>query len=59
MAWRPFMTQVARHQSEFDLVKSLFVRSYFSVNKFGDRAGNRLSCTQERFQSSYISNLAR
>ncbi|XP_019437019.1 PREDICTED: ATP-dependent zinc metalloprotease FTSH 4, mitochondrial-like isoform X2 [Lupinus angustifolius] len=59
MAWRPFITQVARRQSEFGLVKSLFVRSYFSVNKFGDRAGNRLLCAQERFQSSYISNLAR
>ncbi|KHN37036.1 ATP-dependent zinc metalloprotease FTSH 4, mitochondrial [Glycine soja] len=45
---------VARRQ-----IKSVFATSYFSVNKFGDRAGNRLLGAQERFQSSYLSSIAR
>ncbi|XP_020222259.1 ATP-dependent zinc metalloprotease FTSH 4, mitochondrial-like [Cajanus cajan] len=59
MALRHLITQVARRQSKFGQVKSLFATSNFSVNKFGDRAGNRLLCAQERFQSSYLGSIAR
>ncbi|KAG5098739.1 hypothetical protein JHK82_048593 [Glycine max] len=54
MALRLLVSQVARRQ-----IKSVFATSYFSVNKFGDRAGNRLLGAQERFQSSYLSSIAR
>ncbi|XP_027353632.1 ATP-dependent zinc metalloprotease FTSH 4, mitochondrial-like isoform X1 [Abrus precatorius] len=56
MAWMRLIAQVARHQSEFGQVRSLLARSYLSVNKL---EGNRLFCSQERFQSSYVGNLAR
>ncbi|RDX86752.1 ATP-dependent zinc metalloprotease FTSH 4, mitochondrial, partial [Mucuna pruriens] len=50
---------VARHQSKFGQIKSVYSTSYFSVNKIGNHAGNRLLCAQERFQSSYLGSLAR
>ncbi|MED6224049.1 ATP-dependent zinc metalloprotease FTSH 4, mitochondrial, partial [Stylosanthes scabra] len=59
MAWRHLITQVAKNQSELRLVKNLFGRSYLSVVKFEGRAGNRLFGAHERFQSSYVRNLAR
>ncbi|XP_027333819.1 ATP-dependent zinc metalloprotease FTSH 4, mitochondrial-like isoform X2 [Abrus precatorius] len=58
MAFRLLISQAARRQSEFGQIRSLFVRSHFSVNKFGD-LGNTLLYAQERFQSGYIGNLAR
>ncbi|KHN17241.1 ATP-dependent zinc metalloprotease FTSH 4, mitochondrial [Glycine soja] len=54
MALRLWVSQVARRQ-----IKSVFATSYFSVNKLGDRAGNRLLGAQERFQSSYLGSIAR
>ncbi|MED6122916.1 ATP-dependent zinc metalloprotease FTSH 4, mitochondrial [Stylosanthes scabra] len=59
MAWRHLITQVAKNQSELRLVKNLLCRSYLSVVKFEGRAGNRLFGAQDRFQSSYVRNLAR
>ncbi|KAK7321591.1 hypothetical protein VNO77_32390 [Canavalia gladiata] len=59
MAFRLLISQAARRQSEVRQIKSLLVRSYLSVNKFGDHAGNRFLYGQERFRSSYIGNLAR
>ncbi|KAK7383327.1 hypothetical protein VNO78_29004 [Psophocarpus tetragonolobus] len=59
MALRLLVSQVARRQSKFGQIKTVFATSYFSVNKFGDRAGNRLLGSQERFQSSYLGSIAR
>ncbi|TKY57981.1 ATP-dependent zinc metalloprotease FTSH 4 [Spatholobus suberectus] len=59
MALRLLISQVARRQAKFGQIKSVFATSYFSVNKFGDRAGNRLLGAQERFQSSYLGSIAR
>ncbi|XP_057432062.1 ATP-dependent zinc metalloprotease FTSH 4, mitochondrial-like [Lotus japonicus] len=59
MACRRLITQATRHQSEFGKLKNLLARSYnLSVNKFEGFKGNRLCCSQERFQSSYVGNLA-
>ncbi|RDX71048.1 ATP-dependent zinc metalloprotease FTSH 4, mitochondrial, partial [Mucuna pruriens] len=51
--------KIARHQSEFGLVKNLLARSYLSFNKFEGCTRNRLFCSKERFQSSYVGSLAR
>ncbi|KAI9118214.1 hypothetical protein K1719_010546 [Acacia pycnantha] len=59
MAWRHLISQVSRYQSEYGQIRSLFVRTYLSVSKFEGRAGNKFLCTQERFRSSYVGNLAR
>ncbi|XP_029129883.1 uncharacterized protein LOC109816369 isoform X5 [Cajanus cajan] len=59
MTLRHLITQVARRQSKFGQIKSVFVRSNFSVSKFGDSAGNRFSCAQKGFQSSYLGSIAR
>ncbi|CAJ1972888.1 unnamed protein product [Sphenostylis stenocarpa] len=59
MALRLLISQVARRQSKFRQIQSVFATSYSSVNKFGDRAGNRLLGAQERFQSSYLGSIAR
>ncbi|KAI4337147.1 hypothetical protein L6164_015595 [Bauhinia variegata] len=50
--------QVSRRQTHFQQFKNLFARTYLSVNKFKGRAGSTLLCTQERFRSSYVGNLA-
>ncbi|KAL2317922.1 hypothetical protein Fmac_031798 [Flemingia macrophylla] len=59
MALRHLISQVARRQSKFGPIKIVFATNNFSVNKFADRAGNRLLCAQERFQSSYLGSIAR
>ncbi|KAK4274573.1 hypothetical protein QN277_017772 [Acacia crassicarpa] len=59
MAWRRLISQVSRYQSEYGQIKSLSVRTFLSVSKFEGRAGNKFLCTQERFRSSYVGNLAR
>ncbi|KAF7817383.1 ATP-dependent zinc metalloprotease FTSH 4, mitochondrial-like [Senna tora] len=59
MASRCLITQVSRYQSEFGHIRNSFVRTYLSVNKIKGPSGNRLLCAQERFQSSYVGNLAR
>ncbi|WVY92306.1 hypothetical protein V8G54_037820 [Vigna mungo] len=50
---------VARRQSKFGQIQSVFARSYFSVNKFGHRPGYRLLGAQERFQSGYFGSISR
>ncbi|XP_047174737.1 ATP-dependent zinc metalloprotease FTSH 4, mitochondrial-like [Vigna umbellata] len=59
MALRLLISQVARRQSKFGQIQSVFAASYFSVNKFGHRPGFRLLGAQERFQSSYLGSVAR
>ncbi|XP_028777312.1 ATP-dependent zinc metalloprotease FTSH 4, mitochondrial-like [Neltuma alba] len=59
MAWRHLISKVSRYQSQYGQIKSLFARTYLSVTKFEARAGNGFLCTQERFRSSYVGNLAR
>ncbi|BAT82505.1 hypothetical protein VIGAN_03253400 [Vigna angularis var. angularis] len=59
MALRLLISQVARRQSKFGQIQSVFAASYFSVNKFGHRPGFRLLGAQERFQSSYLGSIAR
>ncbi|XP_047174738.1 ATP-dependent zinc metalloprotease FTSH 4, mitochondrial-like [Vigna umbellata] len=54
MALRLFISQVARRQSKFGQIQSVFARSYFSVNKFGHRRGYRLLGAQGRFQSRRV-----
>ncbi|XWS17632.1 hypothetical protein CRYUN_Cryun33cG0084000 [Craigia yunnanensis] len=51
MAWRRLITQVLRQQSELGQFGNLFSISHLS--------GNRLLSGQQRFKSSYVSNLAR
>ncbi|KAF7817382.1 ATP-dependent zinc metalloprotease FTSH 4, mitochondrial-like [Senna tora] len=58
MASRCLITQVSRYHSEFGHIRKSFLRT-LSVNNIKGPSGNRLLCTQERFQSSYIGNLAR
>ncbi|BAT82502.1 hypothetical protein VIGAN_03253100, partial [Vigna angularis var. angularis] len=59
MALRLFISQVARRQSKFGQIQSVFARSYFSVNKFGHRRGYRLLGAQGRFQSRYLGSISR
>ncbi|XP_014503391.1 ATP-dependent zinc metalloprotease FTSH 4, mitochondrial-like [Vigna radiata var. radiata] len=49
---------VARRQSKFGRIQSVFARSYFSVNNFGNRPGIVLGA-QERFQSRYFGSISR
>ncbi|KAL9330736.1 hypothetical protein ACSQ67_000346 [Phaseolus vulgaris] len=59
MALRLLISQVARRQSKFGQIQSVFATSYFSVSKFRHGAGNRFLGAQERFQSSYLGSIAR
>ncbi|XP_010262088.1 PREDICTED: ATP-dependent zinc metalloprotease FTSH 5, mitochondrial [Nelumbo nucifera] len=60
MAWRRLLTQVSRQQPELQQFSYLYARHNPLVQKLTGAGGKRLtSSLQERFQSSYVGNLAR